>query len=120
MPRPRSLKSLLALATLAALSLSLAVFPHGCGSRGRQEEYRLEVTLGKTRAPDLVRLMGPPMERSFGHLGQPTERLHFNVPFDRVIFVDIAGPDNSHSQKTVRGKSVLSFYFVDGLLSSVD
>jgi hypothetical protein len=104
---------------LSFLSVALTLFT-ACAVRSQQEKYRLEVTLAKTTPGDLVRLMGPPIERNFVDLGSPYERLHFNVPFDRIIYVRIIDSNGDESEKIIRGKNVISFRFLGGLLESVD
>ncbi|MDR2387731.1 MAG: hypothetical protein LBE80_09145 [Deltaproteobacteria bacterium] len=106
------------------LTLALGFLAFGllaaCGGSIKTERYKLEVTLGKTTPRELVRLMGPPIERSARSIDQPLERLHFNVPFNRNVHVLITDGQGQTIEKVIRGKNVLSFYFVEGLLSSVE
>jgi hypothetical protein len=110
-----------AMAGLALMALILAAgLFSACAGHSKIEEFKLDVTLGKTTPGDLVRLMGPPIERSASSIDRPLERLHFNVPYNRIIHVQIADPKGPSSQKLIRGKNVISFYFADGLLSWVE
>jgi hypothetical protein len=110
------LARLVILAVLVCI-LALAV---GCGGQGALEEYQLDVTLGKTTPVDLVKWLGPPTERTTNHRDRPIERLYFNVPYYRVIHVNILNQGSKKSEKIIRGKSIISFYFDDGLLSAVE
>ncbi|MDR2301502.1 MAG: hypothetical protein LBF38_05620 [Deltaproteobacteria bacterium] len=91
-----------------------------CGGQIKTERFKLEVTLGKTTPRELVRALGPPIDRGSSSIDQPLERLHFNVPFNRVIFVEIRDRDGQTSEKVIRGKNVMSFYFTDGLLTDLE
>jgi hypothetical protein len=105
----------------ALLMLPALVLAPACSGRGgRPEEFSLEVTLGKTTPTELVKVLGPPLERSTDSLGRPLERLHFNVPYHRIIHVTVIDQGGREAVKVVRGKNVLAFSFSDGLLASVD
>lgn len=78
------------------------------------------VTMGKTTPSELVKAFGPPIERTANQLDRPIERLHFNVPYYRTIHLRVVDQNGQKTDREVRGKNVISFYFVDGRLSSVD
>jgi hypothetical protein len=103
-----------------AVSIGLVGLASGCGGKGQPEEFKLAVTLAKTTPRELIMALGPPLERATNYLDRPIERLHFNVPYYRVVYVEILDQDHKVSEKIIRGKSVLTFLFVDGVLSSVD
>jgi hypothetical protein len=108
------------LGLLALAAMVLAALAAACAGHGGRDLHKLEVTLGKTTPTELVRILGPPLERGTGGSDRPYERLHFNVPYDRNVFVEVVDPDGKDSNKIIRGKNVISFYFVGGLLSAVE
>jgi hypothetical protein len=102
------------------LTLLAMLLASACSGHGKPEEYSLMVTMGKTTPSELVKAFGPPIERTANQLDRPIERLHFNVPYYRTIHLRVVDQNGQKTDREVRGKNVISFYFVDGRLSSVD
>ncbi|MDR1296818.1 MAG: hypothetical protein LBO05_05480 [Deltaproteobacteria bacterium] len=110
---PRAARQLLLLAVFCLLLPA-------CGAgTGRQEELRIGVELGKTTAVQLVRFLGPPVERASASIDRPLERLHFNVPYYRYLRVEIKDENGKTSEKIIRGKNQVVFQFQDGALVGV-
>ncbi|MDR1109272.1 MAG: hypothetical protein LBP92_00900 [Deltaproteobacteria bacterium] len=91
-----------------------------CSGHGQLERVNLEVTLGKTSAAELVRSLGPPAERMASFTDRPVERLHFNIPFNRIMYLEIVDQNGQDIGRSIRGKNMVTFHFKDGVLDRVE
>ncbi|MDR0354318.1 MAG: hypothetical protein LBJ64_01070 [Deltaproteobacteria bacterium] len=101
--------------------LLLLLFLFGCGGgSGQLEETVVKVVLRQTTSSDLIRVLGPPVQRASWSIDRPLERLHFNIPYYRVLRIEITDPSGEQPEAVIRRRSQALFLFTDGYLTGVE